>query len=300
MMNPSPQATSDPLVCIVVLTWNGKALTLDCLQSLSSLTYPNTHTIVVDNASQDGTSQAIRDTCGDQVTLVVNDHNLGFSGGNNVGIDRALDVGADYILLLNNDTTVDAQLIDHLVGGFTAPDTGIVGPKIYYADPPDQIWFAGGEVSLSRGTARHIGIRRRDTGQFDSIREVDYISGCALMAKRDVFDRVGKLDASYAAYFEDTDFCMRANRSGFRILYVPAGRVWHKISSSTGGQLGARKIKLKLRSTLKFFCRYASLRHWLTIPLFFTFDVIRIIILVSVGRIRNTGDDGNATGGKGI
>jgi GT2 family glycosyltransferase len=258
--------------------------------------YDGVEVVVVDNASTDGTVAAIRESFGDSITVIVNDANLGFSEGNNVGIRYALERGVDYILLLNNDTTVDPKLIGGLVDGFTkSPDVGIVGPKIYYASPPDQIWFAGGEVSLARGTARHIGIREKDRGQFESIREVDYITGCALMAKREVFERVGYLDSSYVAYFEDTDFCMRAKRCRFKILYVPAGIVWHRISFSTGGQLSAKKISRKLRSTVKFLARYASLHHWLTIPFFILIDVVRIVVFVSTGRIRNTGEVGNTT-----
>lgn len=274
---------------MIVLTWNGKALTMDCLKSLMAMAYPNTDVIVVDNHSTDGTADAVRAAWGGRVTLIENPKNLGFAKGNNVGIQHALERGAEWILLLNNDTVVDHGLVDHLVAAADRwPDAGIFGPKIYYAAPPDQIWFAGGEVFLGRGTARHIGIRERDMGQYDTPHEVDYISGCALMARREVFEKIGGLDPAYEAYFEDTDFCMRARRNGFGVRFVPEGRVWHRISASTGGQLGLKKIRRKLVSTVRFFSRYASPHHWLTIPLFFTLDVFRIILLVSAGRIRNT------------
>lgn len=274
-----------PRVAIVVLTWNGKALTLACLESVTLLDYEAIEIIVVDNGSTDGTAEAVRARYGDRVTIVENSSNLGFSRGNNVGIRRALANGADLVLLLNNDTTVDRALIRRLVDVIQgSSEIGIVGPKIYYASPADRIWFAGGEVSLSRGLARHIGIREKDKGQFDSIRDVDYITGCALMASREVFTVVGDLDPVFAAYYEDVDFCMRARRTGFRVVYVPAGKVWHKISASTGGQLGAAKISRKLRSTFVFLRRYASWHHWLTIPVFFATDVVRIVVLISAGR----------------
>ena len=287
-MSESP--SSLPRVAVIVLTWNGKTLTLDCLESLSRLEYANVEVILVDNGSTDGTVPAVRDAYGSRVNIIENERNMGFSGGNNAGIRRALENGADYVLLLNNDTIVDPGLIDGLLAGITAePDIGVAGAKIFYASPPDQIWFAGGEVFLSKGTTRHIGIREKDVGQYEEPREVDYVTGCALMARRDVFETIGALDPTFVAYYEDVDFCMRAKRAGYRVVYVPFGKVWHKISSSTGGQASAAKISQKLRSTLIFFRRYASWYHWLTIPFFFAADVVRIFFLIVAGRIRDTG-----------
>lgn len=277
-----------PSVAIIVLTWNGKELTLDCLDSLSHLTYENRTVYLVDNASVDGTAEAVRERFGDAVIMIRNKTNLGFSKGNNAGIEAALGNGHDFVLLLNNDTVVDPSLITHLVDAMErSPGTGIAGPKIYYHTPSDHIWFAGGEVFLWRGVARHIGIRDKDTGQYNEEREVDYITGCALMARRAVFERIGMLDHSYRAYFEDTDFCMRARRSGFGIRYVPGAVVWHKISQSTGGQVSRRKIAVKLRSTLRFFGRYARPWHWLTIPFFFAIDAGRILVMVAAGKIKD-------------
>jgi hypothetical protein len=246
--------------------------------------------MVVDNASQDGTVAAIRERYGDRVTVLENDANLGYAAGNNAGITRALAGGAEFILLLNNDTLVDPAFLDHLLAAMAAsPEIGIAGPKTYYYDPPDRIWFAGGEVSLWRGTARHIGIRETDRGQYDTPRDVDYVSGCALLARREVFEKAGLLDTAYRAYFEDTDLCLRAARAGFRIRYVPAAKVWHRISASTGGQLSRRKVTRKLSSARRFFAAHARPWHWLTIPLFFALDVLRIGLLVLTGRIRDSG-----------
>jgi hypothetical protein len=277
-----------PAVFIVVLTWNGKDLTLDCLESLEKLDYPRLYIIVVDNGSTDGTAEAVKGRYGDRVDLVRNDANLGFAGGNNVGIDHALRQGADFVLLLNNDTVVDPDLVGNLLAAMLpSPRIGITGPKIYFHDSPDRIWFAGGEVHLCKGITRHRGIREKDRGQYDEPIETDFITGCAMMVKREVFSAIGKLDESYPAYFEDTDFCMRARRAGFLVVYAPGGRVWHKVSRSTGGQLSPRKAKLKLRSGWIFFKRYARPYHWLFIPFFFIADTLRIAVLIAAGRIRN-------------
>jgi GT2 family glycosyltransferase len=297
----SGPAAAAPRVAVVVLAWNGKPLTMACLESLESLRYRNAAVILVDNASTDGTAAAVRETYGDRVTVIENAENLGFSRGNNVGIRRALDEGADFVLLLNNDTVVDPALVDRLVEVIAeSGDIGIVGPKIYYASPPDRIWFAGGRIYLARGVSKHIGIRERDTGRYDSIRDVDYVTGCALMARREVFERIGYLDPVFAAYYEDADFCVRARRAGFRVVYAPEGKVWHKISASTGGELGRAKISRKLKSTAIFFRRYAAWYHWLTIPFFFAADAARVLLLVAAGRIRKTAREERTAGQSGI
>ncbi|MCI0453022.1 MAG: glycosyltransferase family 2 protein [Candidatus Latescibacteria bacterium] len=276
-----------PSVVVVVLTWNGRELTMDCLRSLEAVATPNVRVMVVDNASMDGTVAAIRARYGARVEVVENPTNLGYAGGNNAGIRRALDDGARFILLLNNDTTVAPDFVDELLNAMHEPMIGIAAPKIYFAEPRDRVWYAGGEISLWRGVARHAGIRQVDRGQFDHPHDVDYASGCALFARREVFERVGLLDEAYRAYFEDADLCMRAARAGFRIRYVPGAKVWHRISASTGGQVSRAKVRRKLESSWRFFRAHARPYHWLTIPLFFALDVVRITGLVLVGRIRD-------------
>jgi GT2 family glycosyltransferase len=285
-----PNDTAPPSVAVIVLTWNGRDLTLDCLDSLAKVSTPGVRIIVVDNASSDGTAEAIRSRFGTRVPVLVNPRNLGYAGGNNVGIEHALAAGAAFILLLNNDTVVDPVFLDEMLRDMAAnPEAGIAGPKTYFLSPPDRIWFAGGEISLWKGTARHVGIRATDRGQYDTAREVGYVSGCALFARAAVFERIGMLDTGYRAYFEDADFCMRAHAAGFAVRYVPTAKVWHRISASTGGQLSRRKATRKLQSAGRFFARYARPWHWLTIPLFFALDVLRIGFLILAGRIREPG-----------
>jgi GT2 family glycosyltransferase len=290
IMRAMPDSTSptSPAVAVIVLTWNGKDLTLDCLRSLDAVTTAGVRVYLVDNGSTDDTVAAVRRLAHDRVTTIENGANLGFAAGNNAGIRRALADGADFILLLNNDTLVDPAFVDELLAEMRAtPDAGIAAPKIYFADPPDRIWFAGGGVSLWRGVAWHIGIREVDRGQYDTARDIGYASGCALLARREVFERVGLLDEGYRAYFEDADLCMRARRAGFRARYCPRARVWHRVSASTGGQLSRRKATRKLASARRFFAHYARPYHWVTIPLFFALDVVRIGVLVLTGRVRD-------------
>lgn len=282
-------AEATPSIAIIVLNWNGRDLTLDCLRSLEGITTPNLRTVLVDNASSDGTVEAVRRRYGARVTTIQNAENLGFAAGNNVGIRRALADGADFVLLLNNDTVVAENFVDHLLAPMLETSAiGITAPKIYYAEPEKQIWFAGGEISMWRGIAKHTGIREIDRGQYDTAHDIDYATGCAFLARRAVFEKVGDLDPGYRAYFEDADFCVRARQAGFRIRYVPAAHVWHRISASTGGQLSRRKASRKLASSRRFFARHAKPYHWLTIPFFFVCDVVRIAGLVLAGRIRDT------------
>lgn len=284
---------NEPLVYCIILSYNGKQLTLDCISSVLKFEYPNYIILVVDNASSDGSAEAIRSSFSKEITsgkiiLFDNKENLGFAGGNNLGMKYAFEHRADYLLLLNNDTVVDRDLLKNMIP-FCESDAkiGIAGPKIYYQETPDQVWFVGGEINLYKGLSRHIGIRQKDTGQFDTVMECDYITGCAMLIKRIVVEKTGYLDTIYPMYSEDSDYCMRARQNGFKMMYLPSGRVWHKISAATGGQLKWRKIRLRMSSNFIFLKRYARWYHWFTIPVFFTWDVIRVFVSVVTGRIKN-------------
>lgn len=224
-----------PQVTIIVLNWNGLADTLECLESLARLDYLTYEVVVVDNGSTDGSVEAIR-THFPQVTLIENGENLGYAGGNNVGIEYALEAGTDYVLLLNSDTVVDSQMLDHLVHvGESDSDVGIVGPKIYYYHAPEVIWSAGGRIG-ALGKPCQLGLDEIDTGQHDSVREVDYVTGCALLAKASLIQQIGDLDSRFFAYYEDAEWCARARRHHYKVIYVPQARVWHKIQPRTQEQ----------------------------------------------------------------
>ena len=258
----SPQ----PRVSVIVVNWNGRDITLECLRSLSALTYPNADIIVVDNASSDGSTEAIR-ADHPKVTLLALPENLRFAGGNNAGIREALTRGADMVLLLNNDTVVDPDFLTHMVERMGADSgCGMVAPKIYYFDQPDRIWFAGGVVSMWTGTMKHIGIREVDCGQHNSVREIDYASGCCILVPAEVIKKVGMLDESYYMYTEDADWSMRVRRAGYVIMYEPAARVWHKLSVSSGGHLSWYKLRNKFISNFRFFWRYGSWAQRLVFP----------------------------------
>lgn len=221
----------EPLVSIIVLNYNGREDTLACLRSLEHLTYRNTDVIVVDNASSDGTEAAVRAAYPDK-TFIQTGANLGFTGGNNVGIRHALEKGADYVLLLNNDTIVAPDFISVMVEVMEQnPDVGVAGPMIYYFSAPETIWSAGGKIDWARGLTSMIGVNEDDKSQYGlSPRQTDFVTGCALMAKRAVWEKAGLLDDKFFMYYEETEWCVRATRAGYKIMLIPAAMIWHKIS----------------------------------------------------------------------
>ena len=220
-----------PLVTIVVLNWNGLADTLKCLESLAGLNYATYEVVVVDNGSADSSPAVIRQRF-PEVVVIENGENLGYTGGNNVGLRYALAQGADYVLLLNNDTVVASDFLHLLVEAAGAgEDVGMAGPTIYYYDLPDVIWSAGGAIDWRQGRTWMVGLDERDSGQFGLVpRGVDFVTGCALLMKRAVLEQVGLLDERFFMYYEEIEWCVRARRSGFKSVHVPSARIWHKIS----------------------------------------------------------------------
>lgn len=254
-----------PLVWIIIVNWNGKADTLACLSSLRKISYASRHILVVDNASADGSVEAIRAQF-PEVEVLVNERNERFARANNQGMQKALAAGADLVLLLNNDTEVAPDFLDHLVSAAASrPEVGMVAPKIYYHHDSQLIWFAGGRINFWTGRVSHRGLRQRDfPPKHDSPEVVDFLTGCAILAKRECLEKIGFLDESYYMYAEDVDWCWRARKAGFVCLYQPAAKIWHKVSASAGGSF---KVYHKVRGNFIFFRRYAKWYQWPTIVL---------------------------------
>jgi len=224
---------SRPLVTIVILNWNGLADTSECLRSVLGIGYTNYNVIVVDNGSRDDEAAALRETFGARIQVIESPANLGFAGGANLGIQQALKGGADFVLLLNNDTIVDPSFVDELVdAALSLPQLAAACPKTYFYDRPTEIYSTGGFYSLWRGTARQVGRGQTDAGQFDEIAERGYADGVCMLIPRQALERVGLLDEDYFAYWEETDWCARARDAGLRCYYVPRARIWHKAERS--------------------------------------------------------------------
>ncbi len=226
------EASVMPKVTIILVNWNNRVDTLDCLRSLKSLTYPNFEVVIVDNGSTDDSARAIKEAYPD-IAMMEMGENLGFTGGNNAGIRYALRNNSDYVLLLNNDTVVDPGFLDALVKVAESDSKiGVVGPKIYYLREPKKIWYLGGRIDYWRGETIAIGSNEVDDGRYVVPEDTDLINGCALLAKREVFEKVGLLYEPMFCYLEENDFCARVKRHGYRLLYVPEAVIWHKVAAS--------------------------------------------------------------------
>ena len=218
---------SEPLVVTIILNTNRREDTLACLASLEQGTYKNHKIIVLDNASSDGSVEAIHSTF-PSVQIIELVENLGYAGNNNVGIKAALAQGADWIFVLNEDTIVAPDCLAHLIEvGEGDQRIGIVGPMVYHHDEPNVIQSAGGKLS-KYWDSLHIAQNKPDQRQFNKPHLVDFISGCAILVRRAVIEQVGMLDERFFYYWEETEWCLRASKQGWYIMHVPQAKLWHK------------------------------------------------------------------------
>lgn len=231
-INPTTLASR---IAIIILNWNGKEDTLECLRSIRHTDYSNYEVVVVDNGSSDGSVDAIR-TQYPEVTILETGANLGYAGGNNIGLRWALDHGADYLLILNNDTVVSPDLLSNFVNSAKSlPAGSVLGARIYFYDKPDTLWFAGGFWRSAKNSVTHLGYDQRDCLDTNYADEVDYITGCALFADAATFRQVGLLDEQFFLTFEETDWCYRARELGHKCIVANSAKLWHKVSASFGG-----------------------------------------------------------------
>ena len=218
----------NPQIGIVLINWNRFALVAACIDSIRRSGYDRTRIVVVDNGSADDSPAWLR-AAYPEIEVIENGQNLGFAGANNVGMRWLLTAGVDCVLLLDDDTEISPAMLHELVAVlFTDEGIGVVGPKIYYFDDAERIWFSGGAVDRL-GQADHPGADALDQDVTTLATDVDYITGCALMVKRSVIERVGLLEERFFAYYEETEFCARIRAHGFRVTLVPSATMWHKV-----------------------------------------------------------------------
>jgi GT2 family glycosyltransferase len=214
-------------------------MTSECIRSVLAMQGGNLEIIVVDNGSSDGSAQMLPKEF-PQITVLPQETNLGFAAGCNVGVRHAVAKGTEYVLLLNNDTFVAQDFLSEMLAVIeTDPRIGAVCPKIYFADPPDKLWYAGAEFSLWTGTVRHRGWKEIDHGQYDHCQEITRATGCAMLVRCSALGDVGLLDEQFWAYAEDLDWSLRFLKQGYRLIYAPKARLWHYDGATSGKLMGA-------------------------------------------------------------
>jgi len=245
-----------PSVFIILLNWNRAKDTLECIRSLESSDYPNLSTLVVDNGSIDDSLSILR-RLRKRIILIETGENLGFSGGNNLGIKYALEHNADYVLLLNNDALIAPDALSKMVAVAESDKSiGIVTPKIHFHPLRDLIWAAGTKYYGWCMTSCLNGYGEEDVGQYDCERDLVWPTGCAMLIKKEVLTEVGSLNDELFAVGEDLDYGLRTIKQGYRIRYVPSAVVWHKESVSAGGHDAPQYVFYQTRNLV------VLQRHW--------------------------------------
>lgn len=239
---------------VVIPNWNLARDTIACVESLLAAAEGLAVTmIVVDNASTDGSPQALAAAFGPEVIQLQMPRNLGFAGAVNAGLRYTLAHDGAGALIMNNDTVVDRAMLAEL--GHAAevhPEAGIFGPVIYYMDPPERIWRLGDRQR------RWLPIPQRipDHEVAGKVVAMAYSTGCGMLVRRAVIEAVGYLDERFFMYYEDADYCRRAVAAGYRVLGIPAARMWHKVSASAR-QEGADQVFWRARGQVIFYRKHA-------------------------------------------
>lgn len=247
-----------PRVFAITLNWNGREMTLDCVESLLELEYPELEIIVVDNGSSDGTPEAVKSRFPD-ITVIENGENLGYSEGFNRGIDRAMERGAEYLMILNNDTRIDPKAVNELVEVAQSDDSiGFVSGKVYSFDEPNRLQTVGNFTHRWDLVGGHVGMNEMDEGQYDRVMDYEFMDDVFWLVRREVIEKVGMYDPEFFLYFENTDWCARVRGAGFRIVYAPKARLWHKGSMSSGGGTNPVNTFWMARNRYPFMWRNAT------------------------------------------
>jgi GT2 family glycosyltransferase len=321
----------NPRVSVITLNWNKWEDTIECLESLCDVAYQNCDVVVVDNGSEEGSLEKLKEYCADKtrarprysaasgdkgqikiteftrpqadsaadrnlgeyreaghsrdITLIENERNYGFAEGNNIAIRFLLRSSPpDYILLLNNDTTVESGFLTELVAAAESDErVGIAGAKTYYYDfngSRNVINSAGGRFNVWIGKPTHVGINKIDNGQYDKARVVDYVEGSCLLIKRETIEDIGLLNP-YLFGWEDVDWCLKARDHGWRCVYAPNAKIWHKVGASLGGTFGYTHLYYLTRSSLIFIHQHTRWYHRITLLPIWLATVIRRVVSIS-------------------
>ena len=248
----------NPHIKVLILNWNGSALTIECLASIEKLTYDNFSTIVIDNASSDDSIPKIH-TNYPLVDVLALDKNYGFGPAYNLAFMYLENSESELVLILNNDTIVEPDLLNQLVCGISLHGSEhLFCPIIHYLDSPNKIWYAGGKVNLPVGQLAHAGLRQENKGQFSEICHTGFVTGCCILASLQSLKTLGGFDEDFNMYAEDVDLCLRGKAMGIDSIFVPEAKIYHKVSASIGGEFSMSKLRRKLQSIKKLMSKHCS------------------------------------------
>lgn len=277
-----------PCVGLVAVTHNLKDILKETLLSIRQLDYPNLKVVIVDNASKDGTPEMIQTEFPD-FHLIYNETGQGFARAINQGAALlSQKYNCDYFFLNSNDITFAPDIVRRYVEKMVAdPKIGILGAKVYFADPADHIWHAGAHMSSWNGHCGHIGIGKPDGPKYDIETECDYVTGCGYFIRGTFFRSIGYLEEKLVFYFEDADLCYRAREAGYKVIYYPEARLWHK-TSTTLAKNRPTQLRYATRNALYLLKeRKAGFSPW-TLYIFILFTLpLKAMVFILLGQWSN-------------
>lgn len=230
MTAPATNHESPP-VGVVIVNWNLKDSLRETIESFRKVNYPGLQILVSDNASTDGSQEMVRSEF-PEVHLLTREKGLGYAKGASLGLEFFADK-VKYIFSTTNDVEVDPQMIRRLVDyAELHPEAGVIGTKIFFFDRPNVIWHAGGRINPLHGHPRHIGWERKDHPRYDHARECDYVTGCGFLLRSEALKKAGYFKEDLVFYAEDAELCYRIRENGYRIMFLPSARMWHKVETT--------------------------------------------------------------------
>ena len=241
-------------IVVVIVNYNGYKDTEECLASLRKVKTPNMYVIIVDNGSTDDSTNRLKEfVIEEKEHLICVEDNLGFSGGNNIGIRYAIDKGAEYVCLLNNDTVVDPNFLDKMLD--KADNNSVVYGTIRFFSNPDRVWFAGGNYNRWTGRTVHFGYNQNDA-KIEELREKqNFVTGCLLLMPTYVIEKIGMLPEHYFLYYEDTEYSLRLIENGVGMKYAREAIIYHKVSASTQ-KMPDKMMYYTIRNSLLVICEH--------------------------------------------
>ena len=267
---------------IVIVNYNGKDYQNDCIRSIYDMDYKDLEIIVVDSDSKDNSIKLLRDEF-PKVHILEQNENVGVAKGNNIGIEYSLELGTEYTLIMNNDVVLDSSMLSLLVQ--KSQGKFVTVPKIFYYEPNNLIWFAGGDFDFRKGTVYHWGMRGMENGQFDEDFFINYSPTCCMLVPNHVFKLTGLMDEKYFMYYDDCDFCLRLLDCGVKLLFVHDAIMWHKVSSSTGGEMSPLSVYYMTRNRFYFIKKFPA--HMSLLAKIYSFASNIVQYLISPIRSKN-------------